>query len=149
MDNREIYIFSDGRNYNVITSNKAYSITDNVYRLATNEKYYECASKAFTQIEALLEGKRIAEPMRYISNAFIAITIASFVNFFIIMGKSKVKKSRNNEILKNCKVNFQIGNIWANHTGTHKVYSPQDSGGGSSGGGGGGGSSGGGGGHGF
>ena len=158
MDNRQLYIFSDGSNYNIITSNKAYSITDNVYRYATNEEYFECASKTFEQINALLNGYKIAEPMRYISNGFIAIILAAFINFFIIMSKSKLKKSSDSEMLKGCKVKFDVTDIKGHQIGTRRVYSPPSdsggsgfgsSGGGFSGGGGGGGSSGGGGGHGF
>ena len=40
MSNRKIYIFSDGANYRTVTSSKAYSITDNTYRYATNKEYY-------------------------------------------------------------------------------------------------------------
>ena len=149
MDNREIYIFSDGNNYTYITSDKAYSITDNVYRYASDGNYYECARKAFSQIKDVLEGRKISEPMRYISNAFIAITLASFINFFIVMFHSKIKTSKDKEIISNCKINFEIGEIGAHKTGTKRVYSPQSDGGSSGGGGGGGGSSGGGGGHGF
>ena len=149
MDNREIYIFSDGNNYRYITSDKAYSITDNVYRYASDGNYYECARKAFSQIRDVLEGRKISEPMRYISNAFIAITLASFINFFIVMFHSKIKTSKEKEIISNCKINFEIGEIGAHKTGTKRVYSPQSDGGSSGGGGGGGGSSGGGGGHGF
>ena len=47
MSNREIYIFSDGSNYKVITSSKAYSITDNSYRYASDEDYYSCAELSF------------------------------------------------------------------------------------------------------
>ena len=150
MGTREIYIFSDGNNYNIITSNKAYIITDNVYRYATNGDYYLCASEAFEQIGLLLNGHKIAEPMRYISNTFIALSIAAFINFFIVMNKSRLKKSSEKEIIRNCKVKFDIGEINVAKTGTKKVYRPpSSSSGGSSGGGGGGGSSGGGGGHGF
>lgn len=157
MDNREIYIFSDGHNYRVINDNKAYSITDNVYRYASNRDYYSCASEAFKQMLELMKGNTIIEPMRYISNALISITIAAFINFFIVMRKSKIKNAHEKEILKNCKIDFNIGDITVRKSGTRRVYSPvSDSsgssgggGGGSSGGGGGGGSSGGGGGHGF
>ena len=40
MYTREIYIFSDGNNYNFITDSKAYIITDNVYKLASYADYH-------------------------------------------------------------------------------------------------------------
>ena len=157
MDNREIYIFSDGANYNIITKGKAYIITDNIYKYATNKDYYTCATVAFDQINTLLDGGKILEPMRYASNVVIAIVLAFFINFFIVVGVSKVKKAKANEVLNTCDIEFQISNVVGTRTGTHRKYSPisessgssHSGGGGFSGGGGGGGHSGGGGGHSF
>lgn len=151
MDNRYIYIFSDGANYNIITTAKANIITDNVYKYASDGDYYKCASVAFSQMETILSGGKIAEPMRYISNFLIAITLAFFINFIIVLVNSSIKKAKDKEILANCVINFNIGAMHADKVGTHREYSPVESssGGGSSGGGGGGGSSGGGGGHSF
>lgn len=151
MDTRQIYIFSDGDNYNVITTGKALIITDNIYRYASNGEYYLCASEAFSQMEALLAGKKIMEPMRHASNAALAIVLAFFINFFVILITSKTRKAKQADIIKNCDISFAISNISGLKIGTHRVYSPvsSDSGGSSGGGGGGGGSSGGGGGHSF
>ena len=150
MDNRMIYIFSDGSNYKYITSDKANIITDNVYRYATNQQYYDCASVAFSQILTTLQGDKIAEPMRYISNGLISLTFAFFISFIVVLINTNIRKATNAEILKNCGVSFSISNVKAVKTGQSRKYSPQSSSsGGSSGGGGGGGgsSSGGGGGH--
>lgn len=151
MDNRNIYIFSDGSNYNVITNGVANIITDNIYKLASQEKYYDCASKAFTQIGTLLDGGKVSEPMRYIINALISIILAFFLGFIFILKSSKLKKAKANEMLKNSIVDFKMGEMSALRVGGHRVYNPpsSSSSGGSSGGGGGGGSSGGGGGHSF
>ncbi len=149
MSNRKIYIFSDGANYRTVTSAKAYSITDNTYTYATNKDYYGCASYSFKQIYTILSGGKIAEPMRYTSNIFIAITLAFFFSFLYILSKSKISKASDRSIVNNCDITFQIGATSAIKTGQHSVYSPQSSGSSGGGGGGGGGSSGGGGGHGF
>lgn len=152
MANREIYIFSDGENYRYITNSKAYLITDNIYKYATNEQYYLCAKKAFEQIKTVLEGGKIAEPMRHTSNIVLSLVVSFMICFFFVTGKSKIQAASGNSILKNCDVAFAVNDITGTKTGTHKVYNPPSSSGGSSGGGGGGGgggSSGGGGGHGF
>ena len=149
MSNRKIYIFSDGANYRTVTSAKAYSITDNTYTYATNKDYYGCASYSFKQIYTILSGGKIAEPMRYTSNIFIAITLAFFFSFLYILSKSKISKASDRSVVNNCDITFQIGATSAIKTGQHSVYSPQSSGSSGGGGGGGGGSSGGGGGHGF
>lgn len=151
MDNRKIYIFSDGKNYKVITDGKADIITDNIYQYASKEEYYNCAYNAFDQIETLLEGNKISEPMRYISNVVVSIVVAFFINFIVVWKSSSIKKSKYNEVLNGCDISFQASNIYGMKTGIHSVYSPvsdSSSSGGSSGGGGGG-SSGGGGGHSF
>ena len=149
MSNRKIYIFSDGANYRTVTSAKAYSITDNTYTYATNKDYYGCASYSFKQIYTILSGGKIAEPMRYTSNIFIAITLAFFFSFLYILSKSKISKASDRSVVNNCDITFQIGATSAIKTGQHSVYSPQSSGSSGGGGGGGGGSSGGGGGHSF
>lgn len=153
MDNREIYIFSDGTNYNVITNSKAYIITDNIYKDATAGNYYSCAKEAYKEMNTLLEGGKILEPMRHISNGVLAVVISFFITFIMVLSSSRIKKANNSEVIKNCDVAFNASNIVGIKTGTHRVYSPvSESSGGSSGGGGGGGgggSSGGGGGHGF
>ena len=155
MYHREIYIFSDGYNYSVITSAKAYSITDNIYSYASQEDYYSCAKEAFGQMNTLLDGGKILEPMRYASNIFIALTLSFFLSFLFVLFKSKIRKAASRDILKSCDIQCDVGKTYAVKTGTHRVYSPisSDSGGSSSGGGGGGGggggSSGGGGGHSF
>ena len=100
MDTRNIYIFSDGYNYNIITRDKAYIITDNVYQYATNERYYRCAYEAFDQINKLLNGGKILEPMRYASNIVISITLGAFVAFFIAVKMTSSKKVSEKEILK-------------------------------------------------
>lgn len=152
MDKRMIYIVSSGANYKTVTKGKAETITDNIYKYASREEYYECADKAFEQIGIILDGGKIAEPMRHVSNVVVAIVVAFFINFFIVLSASKLKKASNSEIIKNCDIMFEAGNVSGTKTGTHSVYSPpSSSSGGSSGGGGGGGGgfSGGGGGHSF
>ena len=46
MDNRMIYIHSDGYIYSVITNSYADTITDNVYTYASNAEYFNCAFKS-------------------------------------------------------------------------------------------------------
>ena len=60
MDNRYIYLFSDGDIYDVVTKRYAEIITDNIYQYASDGEYYVCAYKAFEQVLDLLEGKDIS-----------------------------------------------------------------------------------------
>lgn len=154
MDNRNIWIFSDGDIYKTITDSYADTITDNVYTYASDEKYFDCASNAYTQISTLLSGRKIAQPMKYISNALLAMILALLINYFIVRAFSHARKPSENEILNSIYTQCHIDNPTCDFLRQTKTFSPQssdssDSGGGGSSGGGGGSSSGGGGGHSF
>lgn len=154
MDNRELYLFSDGAIYRTIGKSYANTITDNVYRYASDGDYCLCASTAFEQIGAVLAGEKIAQPMKYISNALLAFILAALINYFLARSLSRSSKPGTGEILGSISTRFDFRNPRKILTSQTKVYSPPSSssgsggGGGHSGGGGGGGhSSGGGGGH--
>ena len=164
MDSRYIYICSAGDNYRTITDEKAYIITDNIYRYARSGDYFECAMEAFREINKLLSGGKILEPMRYTSNIIISLVLGFFFAFFFVMATARTKQASNKELLDSGKKELEVVSSEVKKTGDHRVYNPHtDSGssggssysGGSSGGfsggggGGGGGFSGGGGGHGF
>jgi uncharacterized protein len=155
MDNRKIWIHSDGAVYKVITGANADTVADNVYRLASSEEYHECAEEAFREIYALLEGEKIARPMKYISNALLALILALLLNFGLVVCFTRLRKPGEAEILSSIHRKFSHTPPNVIHTHQTKVYDPvsSDSGGGSSnssgGSGGGSGSSGGGGGHSF
>ena len=150
MDNRMIYIYSDGAIYRRITKSYANTITDNVYTYATDGNYYACASKVYEQIYTLLEGGRIAQPMKYISNAFLAMIISFIILYFCVHSFSKAKKPTESQLLEGILLARVMRNPSVKFTHESKTYSPQSSGSSSSGGGGGGdGGGGGGGGHSF
>lgn len=146
MTNREIFIYSDGEIHKTVTKSFAYTITDNVYRFATEGRYYDCASEAFSQIYSVLGGGSIAQPMKHINNALLAVAFGILLNFIIL----NIKKKRNNKNAAKEAIVFN-GSITALSVipgQLIKVYRPKSSSsGGRSGGGGGGGRSGGGGGH--
>lgn len=151
MANRYLYIFSDGAIYSSITRAKANTITDNVYRYASRGDYYGCAMEAFSEMNELLAGRKIAEPMKNICNAILALLIAMLIFFIIIKRASSARSASMREMvegLSNAKVNAAPANVKL--LAETRRYSPvkSSSGGGGSGGGGGG-HSGGGGGHGF
>ena len=148
MDNREIYIFSNGAIYKTVTDAYADTITDNVYRYASDSNYYLCASNAFSQIHSLLAGRRIAQPMKYISNALLALILAAFINYFAVRLTSRSAKPGTQEILSAASTKFSFTNPRKTLDHQTKVYRPASSDSGGSGhSGGGGGHSGGGGGH--
>lgn len=145
MYNRQICACATGGLEKKITSGKCDTIMDNVYMYARKGNYYDCAKETFVQMNRVLSGQKIAQKMKYICNAFVAIMIASFSSYGIFMIASKNKRASQKELINECETYLKHSDIDVNRAGTHRVYSPRSEGG-SSGGGfsGGGGSSGGG-----
>lgn len=137
MDERNIQIHSNGAVYKTITRSYANTITDNIYKYATRGEYYDCCYNAFYQELALLQGQRISQPMKYLSNAFFAVIVALLLNYFLVKLFSAARKPSDSERMKGLFVNQSFTDFDADFTHSTKVYSPQSSGGGSSGGGGG------------
>lgn len=152
MDNRNIWIHSDGNIYKVITTSYANTITDNVYRYASDGDYYECAAHTYDQILTLLKGQKIAQPMKYISNGLLAVILALLLNYGLVSFFARIRKPGRKELLESGRNHFHYTQPKAFFVRESRTYNPvsSDSSGGSSGGGGSSsGSSGGGGGHSF
>ena len=145
MDKRKICVYSEGDLQYVITGSKASIITDNIYTYAADGDYYTTASRGFEQIAAVLGGRAIAQPMKYISNACLAILLSLIINYFFARAVSQKVKPSNGQIMDSIISRFAFSNPTAAHTNTTRTYSPRSSssggGGGRSGGGGGGGHS--------
>ena len=122
---------------------KAYTITDNSYHYASNEDYYTCAKVTFQQMYSVLEGDKIAEPLRYFTSAIISLITSVFICFIYAYLSSRKKKTSINKLAKNTDSKFVLNNFHAAVTGQRRVYNPPSSSSSSSGGGGGGGGGGG------
>ena len=156
MGRRNIWIFCDGAIYRIINKSYANTITDNVYRYASKGQYYDCAYNVFDQAEILLEGGRISQPMKYISNALIALVLAILGNFIFLVIQRGESIANPDTIAKAMSSGVAVGIVSKVMTKSKTSRHVESSGGGGGGfsgggggGGGGGGSSGGGGGHSF
>lgn len=150
MENRIIWIHSDGAVYKVITTAYANTITDNVYRYASDKEYFVCAQKAFEQILSLLKGQKIAQPMKYISNGLLAVLLAMLLNYGVVCIFAGAKKPGKKKMMENVPVRFSYTKplaVFSHQTRTYNPVSSSSGGGGGRSSGGGGGRSGGGGGH--
>lgn len=116
MYNRNIWIHSNGKIYSTVTSSYADTITDNVYRYASSKDYYMCAYKVYEQELALLKGRRISQPMKYISNALLAVVAALIINYGIVRLYLRKKAPSRKDIMKgifagkainNCQVTYR------------------------------------------
>ena len=147
--NRQIYIYSYGEPYKIITKTNAYTITDNVYEYASEEKYFECANKAFRQINTLLAGEEISRPMKHISNILLAIIFSILLNYLLLKKTSKVHDMGSKNLLTGTKVSYNMNQKYDMLSETRSTRSGSGGHGGIGGGFGGGGIGGGGGGHSF
>lgn len=127
MDNRNIWIQSDGAVYKRITTGYANTITDNIYTYATDEEYYECASRAYSQIYTLLRGGRIAQPMKYICNALLSLIFGFIITFFIVKRVSKKKAASDSDILGAIHTRCTITSPEVEFTHQSRHYSPKSS----------------------
>ncbi len=152
MVHRQIFVFSDGKILKTISQARGYIITDNIYKYATGAQYTECAFRAFEQEVKLLEGGRIAQPMKYISCLLFALLFAGIIVYEYARTCASVTAVTTDELLKHTKYDLGLKDIQIRNLKTRRVdHSDRSSGGGFSGSSSGGGfsSGGGGGGHGF
>lgn len=158
MDNRQIYIYANGRAQKTISKADARAITDNIYKDASRGDYYACAAGALEQILARCQGARLSRPVKHITNALIAVLFGVLINYLIAAGSRVPRKARRTRgevtasvsarrtILPGVSIAAPIVISSARH---YKSSGSGGGGGGHGGGGGGGGHSGGGGGHSF
>ncbi|MCQ2498032.1 MAG: TPM domain-containing protein [Lachnospiraceae bacterium] len=142
-----LYICAGDKNFSGISASKCDIVTDNIYRYAKNEQFYTCALEGVHQINDVLNGINIPQPMKYLSNACLAIIMGLILAYFIASATSKTRNSSAGERLQNIYTQFKVNSPSATVTNTTKTYSPRSSGGGGGGHGGGGHGGGGGGGH--
>ena len=145
MSARKITFQSYGTIYDVVTSSYARTITNNVAKNATRGNYYQCASEAYGQVLDLLEGNRIAQPMKIVSYAMISVMLGLLFAAVYVFGKKQntVYKKLVLPLSTAVTAGLLIKTLPSSeHTGEHRRYSPPSSsssgGGGGCGGGGGG-----------
>lgn|GEM_PF-1874783 len=150
MNSRQLLVYTDGNVHSVINEAYASTITDNVYKKASNGDYDATVIGIFDMATNLMSGQKVAQPMRAITSFFMAICTAFIISFIIIKIAASGTSIKQTQI-SNDKIMSRVlfSNVYKH---THEHVSSTSVGGGSSsggGGGGGGGHSGGGGGHSF
>lgn len=125
MQNRNIWIFSTGHSYDIITSSYADTITDNAYSYASNEQYYKCASVCFAQMYTLFSGQKIAQPMKYICNAFLALLLSLFLNYLFVKWMSSRYKAKTAPAEDFLEGTFYVTDPVIQVTGTSQTSAPE------------------------
>lgn len=139
MDNRYLYIHNTGSVSRLVTSRQCDVITDNIYTYASDGDYAGCAAAAYQQLFRLMEGGRIAQPMKYICNLLLSVILALLINYALVRTLSAGRKPSTGQLLSGAYTRYSLRNPHADFSHQTKVYSPRTSsgGGGRSGGGGG------------
>lgn len=98
MSERVLTVYSNGDVYRIINRGYARTITDNVYTYASDGDYFTCAQEAFTEAYTLLEGGSISQPMRLVTNIFLAFVFAFLIAYLILtIQRSRASVSRKDQ----------------------------------------------------
>ena len=136
MENRELYLaVSDGKVRDAIPDAKALTVVDNVYTMASRGDYAGTAEKAFRQCVSLMRGERIAQPMKFICNALLALIVGLVICFEFANKFATPGETTDTELLTAAAVTFAAGTAAANLVSKRRTYSPVSSGGSGGGGG--------------
>lgn len=111
MENRYIRVQSDGEINEIVDDDYADTITDNIYKYASNKDYYGCAKEAFTEILALLQGESIAQPMKYISNALLALILAVLIMFVVVTIAVRQAAPSNDQMIEYIEHSLEITDL--------------------------------------
>lgn len=122
MGSRMLYIHSVGAVYGSLKTSYANTITDNVYTYATKGSYAVCAQKAYEQIYTVLEGGRIAQPMKYISNALFAFMLSFVLLYVIVKLVSKAKKPSKSQLFNSLDVSQSMDNVEIHYLNEKRTY---------------------------
>lgn len=80
----EVQIARKGSFKRFISGNDVNSILDNVSDSLKEKNYYVASIKIYEQELALIHGEKIAEPMKYVCNALLALICGIFINYLIL-----------------------------------------------------------------
>ncbi len=121
----EICLCSEGRAKRKISNAKCDVICDNTYIYATKENnydYYTCTYKTISQVNTVLSGGHIAQPMKYISSAFISLALGMLFCFIYALRVSHMKKATGQEILSGIYSHIDVRDARTTFTHQTKQY---------------------------
>lgn len=143
MKNHEIWLRGINGAEKTITAGRCRSITDNVYKEATNQNFAKCARLAIESCTSLYMGGKIAQPMKFVVNIFVSLMIGLVTVYIMIVSSRRKRKASVEELLRGSVNNMQLRIVnsvcYATERIRHSSSSSSGGGGGHSGGGGGGG----------
>lgn len=91
LDNRSLWIEA-GDELELLSVGMCDSITDNVYRYASEGDYCRCAREAFRQMRTVLAEGKVPQPMKHLSNLLIALCLGLMAAFWAAARENDVKR---------------------------------------------------------
>ena len=134
MNKRQLTIYAGETAAKTITTAISNAITDNTYTFATKGDYYAAARETFIQIFQVLEGQEIAQPMRYITAAMLALFIGFGISLLMVRSKTKRKKADERAIMDSLESSYFEPAVNATLVSERTVVHVQSGGGGGGGG---------------
>lgn len=100
---RKVTFQSDGAINRIVSASYARSVTDNASGRASSGDYYGCAVEVYSEVLTLLQGNRIAEPMKYISFVVIGLMLSFVLVVAVVFGRRfnpLIKKNKDQVLLQ-------------------------------------------------
>ncbi len=96
---KRVWLWSRGGIHRLVQGRYARRVAEDASEQAAEDNAYECAYEAFDKIEKLLEGAGENRPVKYISNALLALMLAFFVNYLLVDRMSRRQEANEAEVL--------------------------------------------------
>lgn len=96
---KEVWLWSRGGIHRLVQGRYAQRVAEDASARAAEDNAYECAYEAFDKIEKLLEGAGENRPVKYISNALLALMLAFFLNYLLVDRMSRRQEANEAEVL--------------------------------------------------
>ena len=84
MGHRQLWIECRGELRDSFGIANSYTVTGDVATKATAQRYYDCASAAFREINTIVGGGRVASPMRILCSVLIALALALLIAYRMV-----------------------------------------------------------------
>ena len=94
MENRTLWIEKTDTLNDLLSTADCDDITDNVFRYARTGEYGRAAKEALTQMYTVMNGQRIARPMKVICAALLAIMLSVLIVYAMLLRKRSAKVSK-------------------------------------------------------
>ena len=84
INSQQLEIYCTGRAAEIINESHRTEITDNLYYYMLDQNYAGAIGECMGETYSIMTGAAVFAPMRYINNAFIALSLAAIIMFLFV-----------------------------------------------------------------